>query len=84
MRQNGRTASAARLFTSVSNLDDALNTSNFHASGACIGCGKCERACLANAIRMQDGRPAWVKSTCFMCFGCLRLCPTAAIRYGGE
>jgi Fe-S-cluster-containing hydrogenase component 2 len=31
---------------------------------------------------MKDGHPVWIKETCLMCFGCLRLCPTAAIRYG--
>ena len=36
----------------------------------------------ANAIEMKDEHPVWIKETCFMCFGCLRLCPTAAIHYG--
>ena len=84
MGPEGKTVSAARLFTRVSNLDDALDTSNFHASDACVGCGRCARACLANAIRMEDKRPTWVRRTCFMCFGCLRLCPVMAIRYEGE
>jgi formate hydrogenlyase subunit 6/NADH:ubiquinone oxidoreductase subunit I len=77
----GSTKSAARLFTRVDAVH-ALNTSNFTASADCIGCGICERACLASAIEVRDGRPQWVKDRCFMCFGCLRLCPTVAIRYG--
>lgn len=40
------------------------------------------RICPAEAIEMKDEHPVWIKETCFMCFGCLRLCPTAAIRYG--
>lgn len=40
------------------------------------------RICPAEAIKMKDEHPVWIKETCLMCFGCLRLCPTAAIRYG--
>ncbi len=32
----------------------------------------------AEAIEMKDEHPVWIKETCFMCFGCLRLlrgCP---------
>ena len=77
----GATKSAARLFTRVS-LDETLDTANFAADASCVGCGRCERACLASAIELRDGAPVWVKRACFMCFGCLRLCPTQAIRYG--
>ena len=77
----GSTKSAAGFFRRV-DLDRALSTSNFAAGEACIGCGRCARACLASAIEMRDARPAWVKDECFMCFGCLRLCPVSAIRYG--
>lgn len=79
----GSTKSAARLFTRV-DADHALDTVNFNISNACIGCSICERACLASAIEMHEKHPVWVKPRCFMCFGCLRKCPTAAIRYGGK
>lgn len=78
---DGSTKSAAGLFRRV-DLDAVLDTRNFAANEACVGCGRCARACLASAIEMQAKRPVWVKGECFMCFGCLRLCPTAAIRYG--
>lgn len=77
----GSTKSAARLFTRV-DADHALNTENFSVSDSCIACGICERGCLASAIEVREGRPVWVKARCFMCFGCLRICPTVAIRYG--
>ncbi len=83
MAKEGATKSAALLFQRV-DLDAVLRTDNFAVSEACVGCGRCARACLASAIEMRDGAPAWVKPECFMCFGCLRLCPTAAIRYGGK
>ena len=80
-KAKGSTKSAAGQFRRVG-LDAVLNTSNFTADEACIGCGRCARACLASAIEMRDARPVWVKDECFMCFGCLRLCPVEAIRYG--
>lgn len=78
---NGKTQSAAKLYTRV-NIDECLYTDNFHCGSKCVGCGHCESICPAQAIVMKDGHPTWVKKECFMCFGCLRLCPTAAIRYG--
>ena len=80
--KNGKTKSAAELYTRV-DLDDVLYTDNFSVCDSCKGCGKCERICPAEAIKLEDGHPTWTKETCLMCFGCLRLCPTAAIRYGG-
>ena len=78
---NGKTQSAAKLYTRV-NIDECLYTDNFHCGSECVGCGHCESICPAQAIAMKDGHPTWIKKECFMCFGCLRLCPTAAIRYG--
>ncbi len=86
---DGKTESAAGLYSRVG-LDEVLHTDNFHVSDACIGCGHCATICPAYAIEMsepasgkkKDRRPTWVKHDCFMCFGCMRLCPKAAIRYG--
>lgn len=88
---DGRTKSAAQFYTRVG-LDEVLHTDNFTVNDACIGCGHCATICPAYAIEMQeaasgkkkDRRPQWVKHDCFMCFGCLRLCPESAIRYGDQ
>ena len=84
MKATGSTSSAAHLFTRINDLDHVLDTANFNVSNSCIGCRICERSCLASAIEMQEGHPVWVRPRCFMCFGCLRKCPTAAIRYGAQ
>ena len=60
----------------------ARRTSRFRVLDACVGCGLCERTCPAGAIRIEEGRPVWVKGSCELCLGCLHRCPTFAIRYG--
>lgn len=78
---DGKTKSTAVLYTRV-DLDEVLYTDNFTVNDRCIGCGHCEKICPAEAIKMEDGRPTWVKDQCLMCFGCLRMCPMSAIHYG--
>ena len=62
----------------------ARKTSNFSVGDSCIGCGLCEKKCPVNAIRITDGKPAWVKDKCVMCLGCLHRCPKFAIQYGNR
>ncbi len=47
-------------------------TKKFFADEKCTGCGLCEKRCPANAIRMVDGKPVWVKERCVQCMACLR------------
>ena len=56
-------------------------TSNFVVEDSCIGCGLCAKKCPVNAIKMQNGKPKWVKDKCVMCLGCLHRCPSFAIQY---
>ena len=53
----------------------------FYANDACIGCGKCERGCPLNNVRLKDGRPVW-GDACTHCMACICSCPTEAIEYG--
>lgn len=58
---------------------------SFYADERCTGCGLCEKVCLAERIRMQDGRPEWLKSIdCIYCFACLHYCPVEAIQIKGR
>lgn len=53
----------------------------FLVKDACIGCGKCERLCPMNNIRLENGRPLW-GGACTHCMACICRCPKEAIEYG--
>lgn len=52
----------------------------FHATGACIACKKCEKACPVNNIKVADA-PIW-GSNCTQCLACYHACPVHAVEYG--
>jgi ferredoxin/flavodoxin len=53
----------------------------FYFDAKCTGCGLCERVCLAQKIKMVDGRPVWQKEVkCFGCFACLNYCPEESVQ----
>ena len=54
----------------------------FHVSDACISCGKCEKLCPLQVIRMQNGKPVWNGRSCAHCMSCIQNCPVEAIEYG--
>ena len=55
--------------------------SPFYTTDKCIGCGKCERLCPLNNIRLANGKPNWGEN-CMHCMACLGNCPVDAIEYG--
>jgi len=58
---------------------------SFYADEGCTGCGICERVCLINKIRMEDGKPVWDDSAqCAYCFACLHFCPEEAVQIRGR
>ena len=60
----------------------AKSTSSFFVTSDCNACGLCARICPAEAIRLENGRPVWVKARCEKCTGCINRCPQRAIQYG--
>ena len=51
-------------------------------SEACIGCGRCVRACASGGIVVEGDRPnrcARVTDGCILCGGCVDACPVNAI-----
>ncbi len=62
----------------------ARKTKHLHVTNDCIHCGVCAKECPVQAIKIQDGKPVWVKAECVMCFKCLHRCPAFAIQYDGK
>lgn len=58
-----------------------VKAEKFHATDACVGCGKCVESCVLNNITLKSGKPAWGK-TCTHCMACICGCPKTAIEYG--
>ena len=53
----------------------------FYADDKCTGCGTCERICLADKIRLTNGKPEWRTGVdCLFCFACIGFCPVQAIQ----
>lgn len=53
----------------------------FKVEGNCISCGKCEKVCPLNNVKLVNGRPVW-GNECTHCMACICKCPTEAIEYG--
>lgn len=59
-------------------------TSKFNVNNDCVGCGLCADICNTNAIKIEDGKPVWIKDTCVQCLACLNRCPVGSINYGSK
>lgn len=57
------------------------STRPFVVTDHCIGCGLCQEICPCGAILISGGKPAWIKSQCVRCLGCLHRCPVQAIHW---
>ncbi len=53
----------------------------FYVTDACTGCGRCERVCPLNNIKITNGKPTWHRQ-CTHCMACICGCPNEAIEYG--
>ena len=58
-----------------------LKDKDFYVNDKCIGCGKCEKLCPLNNVKMVDKKPTW-NGSCTHCMACIGNCPTSAIEYG--
>ncbi|HWR23326.1 MAG TPA: EFR1 family ferrodoxin [Feifaniaceae bacterium] len=76
----------AKLFSKIANQNYLYRNiaewdEKFRATGACTGCGICERVCPVSNIGLEDRRPIW-RHRCERCLACLQWCPHQAIEYG--
>lgn len=60
-----------------------VHSKKFYSTDACISCGKCERVCPLDNIRLQNGKSVWGKN-CTHCMACISRCPKEAIEYGSH
>lgn len=58
-----------------------LSAKGFYAEESCTGCGKCEKLCPLNNIKITNKKPIW-ENKCTHCMACIANCPTKAIQYG--
>lgn len=45
----------------------------------CVGCGRCEPACIAGALRMNEGKPEIDRDNCLACARCVMACAHGAL-----
>ncbi len=60
-----------------------VSARKFYTTDKCISCGKCERVCPLDNIKLVNGKPKWGKE-CTHCMACIGICPTEAIEYGNS
>ena len=55
------------------------NIKNYTSS--CVYCGKCEKICPANAIKVNPNERTWVidNEVCVRCKRCVRTCPKQSL-----
>lgn len=58
-----------------------LTAKDFYVEESCVGCGKCEKLCPLNNIKIIDKKPVW-SDQCTHCMACIGNCPVNAIQYG--
>lgn len=61
----------------------AMSAKPFHATDACVSCGRCAASCPMSNINMADGHPVW-SDNCAMCLRCYHICPSHAVAYGSQ
>lgn len=64
----------------------AMSPKPFHATAACVGCGRCATTCPCANITMEKEaggyrRPQW-HDHCALCLRCYHICPQHAVAYG--
>ncbi len=56
----------------------------FSRTELCTGCGRCESACPADAVRVTETKARIDRESCIGCFECMTVCPSRAIEIDWE
>jgi len=52
----------------------------YFADDTCTDCGRCQKVCLSNKIKLVNKKPVWQQDIiCYHCFACFNFCPEQAI-----
>lgn len=54
---------------------------SFYTDERCNSCGVCAKVCPASNIRLEEGKPRWLRK-CEQCLACIQWCPRESIQYG--
>lgn len=57
-----------------------IKADGFYTKDNCVGCGKCEKLCPVNNIKLKDKKPIW-GNECYHCMACIANCPMDAIEF---
>jgi len=66
------------LYKNIEKLD-----TKFTVSDGCTSCGLCEKICPVRNIRLENGKPMWLRR-CEHCVACINWCPEKVIEYGNK
>ncbi|MBR1834670.1 MAG: EFR1 family ferrodoxin [Bacteroidales bacterium] len=62
-------------------FNQSLSDKAFHATDACVSCGRCVEVCPLRNIALVGGRPRW-NGHCTHCEACYHYCPQNAVQFG--
>jgi Pyruvate/2-oxoacid:ferredoxin oxidoreductase delta subunit len=66
------------LYKNIEALD-----ADFFVEDSCTACGQCAKLCPVGNIRIDGGKPVWLRH-CEHCVACINWCPAQAIQHGTE
>ena len=70
-----------RLLPRLPFLERLMTSKPVHIPELCIGCGRCEAVCAAQALKHENKHLHFDYSKCIRCYCCHEMCPVKAIEF---